>query len=97
LGITRLTVFAGLAGFYLLRDPELERSLNLPSGDEWLVRIVALRGRFALGLYKREQKAISLFGQIEKRLGGPITNRSWHTFTKIIQILKTHTRLSHPG
>jgi spore coat protein A, manganese oxidase len=33
LGITRLTVFAGLAGFYLLREPELERSLNLPSGD----------------------------------------------------------------
>lgn len=33
LGITRLTVYAGLAGFYLLRDPELERSLNLPAGD----------------------------------------------------------------
>jgi len=31
LGITRLNVYAGLAGFYLLRD-EQERSLNLPSG-----------------------------------------------------------------
>ena len=33
LGITRLTTYAGLAGFYLLRDPELERSYGLPSGE----------------------------------------------------------------
>ena len=33
LGITRLTTYAGLAGFYLLRDPELERALGLPSGE----------------------------------------------------------------
>jgi spore coat protein A, manganese oxidase len=32
LGITRLNVYAGLAGNYILRD-ELEASLNLPSGD----------------------------------------------------------------
>ncbi len=31
LGITRLNVYAGLAGFYLIRDPE-EEGLNLPSG-----------------------------------------------------------------
>ena len=31
LGITRLNVYAGLAGFYLIRDPE-EEALNLPSG-----------------------------------------------------------------
>ncbi|WP_372909820.1 multicopper oxidase family protein [Salinigranum sp.] len=32
LGITRLNVYAGLAGFYLIRDAREER-LNLPSGD----------------------------------------------------------------
>lgn len=32
LGITRLNVYAGLAGFYLLRD-KLEPYLNLPKGD----------------------------------------------------------------
>jgi len=32
LGITRLNVYAGLAGFYLLRDPDIEAPLNLPSG-----------------------------------------------------------------
>ena len=31
MGITRLNVYAGLAGFYLIRDPE-EDALNLPSG-----------------------------------------------------------------
>ena len=32
MGITRLNVYAGLAGFYLVRDAE-EAALNLPSGD----------------------------------------------------------------
>ena len=32
MGITRLNVYAGLAGFYILRDAE-EAALNLPSGD----------------------------------------------------------------
>jgi spore coat protein A len=32
LGITRLNVYAGMSGFYLLRDEE-ERSLGLPEGD----------------------------------------------------------------
>ncbi|MGG3470702.1 multicopper oxidase [Neobacillus pocheonensis] len=31
IGITRLNIYAGLAGFYLIRD-EKERSMNLPSG-----------------------------------------------------------------
>ncbi|GGG72164.1 spore coat protein A [Edaphobacter dinghuensis] len=32
MGITRLNIYAGLAGFYLIRD-EAERTLNLPSGE----------------------------------------------------------------
>lgn len=32
IGITRLNIYAGLAGFYLIRDPEEEGALNLPSG-----------------------------------------------------------------
>jgi spore coat protein A, manganese oxidase len=32
LGITRLNVYAGLSGFFLLRD-DVERSLDLPAGD----------------------------------------------------------------
>ena len=46
LGITRLNVYAGLAGFYLIRDGE-ELSLNLPRGNlefPWSFRIVPLTG-----------------------------------------------------
>jgi spore coat protein A len=32
MGITRLNIYAGLAGFYLIRD-EAEKALNLPSGE----------------------------------------------------------------
>jgi len=32
MGITRLNIYAGLSGFYLIRD-EAEKSLNLPSGE----------------------------------------------------------------
>ena len=32
LGITRLNTYAGLAGFYLLRDPATETALGLPTG-----------------------------------------------------------------
>jgi len=32
IGITRLNLYAGLSGFYLLRDPQ-EQSMNLPSGE----------------------------------------------------------------
>ncbi len=63
--------------------------LDLPAGEEWLVRIAAVRGRFAFGLYKRRLRVVSLFGQVEKRLGGSTTTRNWNTFAKIIQVLKT--------
>ena len=33
LGITRLNVYAGLAGFYIIREPAFEAPLNLPSGN----------------------------------------------------------------
>lgn len=34
LGLTRLNVYAGLAGFYLLRDPDAEAALGLPTGEQ---------------------------------------------------------------
>ena len=33
MGNTRLNVYAGLQGFYLLRNQEREAALGLPSGD----------------------------------------------------------------
>lgn len=43
LGITRLNVYAGLAGMYIIRDEE-ERSLNLPSGLFEIPLIISDKG-----------------------------------------------------
>ena len=40
--------------------------LNLPSDDEWMLKIIAIQGRFVLGLYRRQMKAISYLGKVEK-------------------------------
>ena len=61
--------------------------LNLPSDREWLLKIVAIPNRFVLGLYRRQMKAISYLGKIEKLLGVPATTRSWSTIEKVLKIL----------
>jgi len=62
-------------------------SFSLPSTGNWLVKIVAIQGRFILGIYRREMKAISYLGKIEKQFGVPATNRNWNTIEKIVQVL----------
>ena len=59
----------------------------LPSPDDWLLKIIAIQGRFVLGLYRRDMKAIGYLGKIEKLLGVPATTRSWNTIAKIAKIL----------
>lgn len=71
--------------------------LNLPAGEDWLVRLVAIRGRFAFGVYRRAMRTIGFLGQIEKRLGGSVTTRNWNTFSNLFEILKNRkTRRSAP-
>jgi len=43
--------------------------------------------RFVLGLYRRQMKAISYLGKIEKLLGVPATTRNWNTIEKVVKIL----------
>ena len=33
--------------------------LSLPSGDDWLLKVMAIQDRFVLGLYRREMKALA--------------------------------------
>src|SRR5437762_4162753 len=61
--------------------------LSLPSDDDWLLKIIAIQGRFVLGLYRRQMKAISYLGKIEKEFGVAATTRSWNTIQKVAQIL----------
>jgi uncharacterized protein (DUF1697 family) len=62
--------------------------LSLPSDDDWVLKLVAIQDRFVLGLYRRQMKAISYLGKIEKLLGLPITTRNWNTIEKVAKILE---------
>jgi len=62
--------------------------LSLPSDDDWLLKIIAIQGKFVLGLYRRQMKAISYLAKVEKLLGVPATTRNWNTVQKVAQILR---------
>ena len=61
--------------------------VNLPSDDDWLLKIIAIQDRFLLGVYRREMKAIGYLGKIEKLLGVSATTRNWNTIAKIAKTL----------
>src|SRR5437667_123323 len=51
------------------------------------LKIIAIQGRFVLGLYRRQMKAITYLGKVEKIFGVAATTRNWNTIQKIVQIL----------
>jgi uncharacterized protein (DUF1697 family) len=77
--------FVSVAARRLRPPPPLP--LTLPSEDDWLLKIIAIQGRFVLGLYRRQMKAISYLGRIEKQLGVALTTRNWSTIAKVAAIL----------
>ena len=66
--------------------------VNLPSDEHWLLKIIAIQDRFVLGLYRRQMKAISYLGKIEKQLGVAATTRNWNTIQKIVEILRKDSK-----
>jgi uncharacterized protein (DUF1697 family) len=85
-----ITRFVNVLAKRLPNPPPLP--LSLPSDDDWLAKIIAIQDRFVLGLYRREMKAISYLGKIEKLLGVPATNRNWTTIEKVAAILNNENR-----
>jgi len=62
--------------------------VGLPSNEDWLLRIIAIQGRFVLGLYYRQMNAVSYLGKIERQLGVPVTTRNWNTLEKLLKVLR---------
>jgi uncharacterized protein (DUF1697 family) len=81
----------------LARRPQmvLPVPLWLPSRRNWLVKLIELRGRLVLGLYRRKMRTIGALGQLEKRLGGAATTRNWNTIEQIVGILQSHAKESN--
>jgi uncharacterized protein (DUF1697 family) len=81
-----ITHFVSIAAKPLLLPFPLP--LSLPSDDDWLLKVIAIQDRFVLGLYRRQMKAISYLGNIEKLLGVPVTTRNWNTLEKVVEVLR---------
>ena len=81
-----ITRFVNVLAKRLPSPPALP--LCLPADDDWLLKIIAIENRFVFGLYRREMKAISYLGKVEKLLGVPATNRNWNIIEKIAKILE---------
>ena len=67
-------------------DPS--RPFSVPSSGRLLLRILARRGRFVFGLYRRHMRAISHLGAIDRLFGVPATTRNWNTITAIARVLE---------
>ena len=62
--------------------------LSLPSAENWGLKVIAIQHRFVVGLYRREMKAISYLGKLEKLLGVAGTVRNWNTIEKVAGVLR---------
>jgi uncharacterized protein (DUF1697 family) len=77
----------------LSRRPRSEPRLpvTLPSRGRWLLKVLARRDRFVLGLYRRHMKVIGYLGKLDRLFGVPATTRNWNTMTAIAKVLETGT------
>ncbi len=62
--------------------------VTLPADGDWLVRVIASKGPFVFGMYRRHMKTIGYLGQIDKLYGVPATTRNWNTIEAIVRILE---------
>ena len=81
-----LTRFASI----LPRRPRtlLALPVRMPEKGTWLLKILAVENRFALGVYRRHMKVISYLGMLDKLLGAPVTTRNWSTVKSVIKVLQ---------
>jgi len=66
--------------------------LSLPAQGDWCLKLLGCRGRFVLGLYRRQMKAITYLGQLERVAGAPMTVRNWNTILAIAKALRGRTK-----
>jgi uncharacterized protein (DUF1697 family) len=62
--------------------------IALPPKGKWLLRVIAQKDRFVLGMYRRHMKTIGYLGQLDKLFGVPATTRNWNTITTIVKALE---------
>lgn len=58
-----------------------------PARGQWLMKVIARDGRFVVGAYRRNMKAISFFSLLDRAFAMPLTTRNWNTMTAIAKVL----------
>ncbi len=63
--------------------------LEKPAGNKWEVKLIAITGRFALSLWRRQTNGILYPNAVvEKHFSIPATMRNWNTISAISHILE---------
>jgi uncharacterized protein (DUF1697 family) len=75
----------------LSRRPRLTPStpMRIPSSGQWLMKILARRNRFVIGMYRRHMKVIGFLGALDRLYGVPVTTRNWNTIAAIVRVLRS--------
>ncbi len=61
--------------------------ISFPFKGKWLLKIIAIKGRFVFGQYRRHMGVIKYFGMLDRLFEVPLTTRNWNTITVIAKIL----------
>jgi uncharacterized protein (DUF1697 family) len=62
--------------------------MRFPSSGQWLMKILARRNRFIIGMYRRHMKVIGLLGALDRLYGVSVTTRNWNTIMAIAGVLR---------
>ncbi len=65
--------------------------IRMPATGPWLLKVLERDGRFVLGVYRRQMKAIGYLGRIDGQFGVPATTRNWNTMGAIARALTDAT------
>lgn len=65
---------------------------SFPATGEWLLKVLARDGRFVVGMYRRQMKAIGYLGKLDRVFGVPVTTRNWNTMAAIAKAVSPSAR-----
>lgn len=61
--------------------------LELPDRGPWLIRLLARKGRFVLGVHRRRMQVLRQFAALNRMLGEQMTIRSFGTIAMVASVL----------
>lgn len=64
----------------------LDAPLTIPSTGDWCVKVLERRGRYVLGVHRRQMKAIGHLQRLETIFGSTITIRGWGTLKSVARL-----------